>query len=156
MLTLEQQLLTTSLRLHLLLKDELHPHLQRVTQLSCEVVFLVLVLQLSQLLLPVEGHAADVKVVRPRQHHPLLAQVQVADALPLVDFEKALLVAVVDVVAHVVAERGQGRGELQDVVTVTEAADVQVHLEGVFSVHAGQAHHLRQLQETQQKAANIK
>ena len=89
-----------------LMQDELHPHLQYVSQLSCEVVFIVPVLQLSQLLLPVERHAADLKEVRPRREGLLLAQMQVADALSLVDLEEAFFVAVVDAVAHVVAEGG--------------------------------------------------
>lgn len=73
---------------------------------------------------------------------------QVADAVPLVDLEVAVVVPVVDAVAHVLAEGGQGRGELQDVVAVAQIAEVQVELEGVFDVHAGQADLLRQLQET--------
>lgn len=64
---------------------------------------------------------------------------QVADTLFLVDLEVAFVVSVVDAVAHVVAEGGQGRGELKDVVTVAQVADVQVQLEGVFNVNAGQA-----------------
>lgn len=73
---------------------------------------------------------------------------QVADAVPLVDLEVAVVVPVVDAVAHVLAEGRQGRGELQDVVAVAQIAEVQVELEGVFDVHAGQADLLRQLQET--------
>lgn len=88
------------------MEDDLHPHLQYVSQLSCEVVFIVSVLQLSQLLLPVEGHAADLKVVRPWGEGLLLGQMQVADALSLVDLEVAFFVSVVDAVAHVVAEGG--------------------------------------------------
>ena len=124
------------------MEDELHPHLQYVSQLSCEVVFIVLVLQLNQILGLVEGHAADLQVVRPRGEGLLLAHVQVADALSLVDLEVAFVIPVVDAVAHVFAERGQGRGELQDVVAVTQVADVEVELQGVLDVQAGQTHHL--------------
>lgn len=131
------------------MEDDLHPHPQDFSQLSCEVVFIVLVLQLRQLLLPKERHAADLERIRPRGEVLLLAQVQVADAVPLVDLEVAFVVPVVDAVAHVVAEGGQGRGELQDVVAVAQVAEVQVELEGVVDVHAGQADPLlRQLQET--------
>lgn len=130
------------------MEDDLHPHLQYVSQLSCEVVFIMSVLQLSQLLLPVKRHTADLKVVRPWGEVFLLAQMQVADALSLVDLEVAFFVSVVDAVAHMVAEGGQGRGELEDVVTVAQVADVQVELQGVFNVHTGQADHLlRQLRE---------
>lgn len=72
---------------------------------------------------------------------------QVADALPLVDLEVAFVVAIVDAVAHMVAEGGQGRGELKDVVTVAQVADVQVDLQGVLNVHTGQADHLSQLRK---------
>lgn len=88
------------------MEDDLHPHLQYVSQLSCEVVFIMSVLQLSQLLLPVEGHTADLKVVRPWVEGLLLAQMQVADAVSLVDLEVAFFVSVIDAVAHVVAEGG--------------------------------------------------
>lgn len=100
----------------------------------------MLVLQLGQLFLPVQRDAADLKVVRPRREDLLLTQMQVADSVPLVDFEETFFIPVVDAVAHVVAERGQGRGELQDVLAVAEVADVQVQLERVFDVHAGQAY----------------
>lgn len=129
------------------MEDDLHPHLQYVSQLSCEVVFIVSVLQLSQLLLSVEGHAADLKGISPWREGLLLAQMQVADALPLVDLEVAFVVAIVDAVAHMVAEGGQGRGELKDVVTVAQVADVQVDLQGVLNVHTGQADHLSQLRK---------
>lgn len=86
------------------MEHDLHPHLQYVSQLSCEVVFIMLVLQLSQLLLPVEGHTADLKVVCAWHEALLLAQVQVADTLPLVDFEVAFLIPVVDAVTHMVAQ----------------------------------------------------
>lgn len=122
------------------MEDELYPHLQYVSQLSREVVFIVLVLQLGQLLLPVERDAADLKVVRPRRDDPFLTQMQVADTLPLVDFEETLFVPVVYTVAQVVSECGQGWGKLEDVVAVGEVADVQVQLERVFDVHAGQAY----------------
>lgn len=124
------------------MEDDLHPHLQYVSQLSSEVVFIVSVLQRRQLLLPVEGHAADLQGVRPRGEGLLLAQVQVADALALVDLEVAPFVSVVDAVAHVVAEGGEGRGELQDVGAAPEVADVQVEAQSVLDVHAGQADHL--------------
>lgn len=134
------------------MEDDLHPHLQNVSQLSCEVVFIVLVLHLSQLLLPVKRHAADLKVVRSGEECFLLAQTQVADALFLVDLEVALLVTVVDAIAHVVAEGGQGGGELQDVVAVAQVADVQVEPQRVFHVDAGQADVLvRQLQRRKQQ-----
>lgn len=130
------------------MEDDLHPHLQYVSQLSCEVVFIMLVLQLSQLLLSVKWHTADLKVIRPWGEGFLLAQMQVADTLFLVDLEVAFFVSIVNAVAHVVTEGGQGRGELEDVVTVAQVADVQVELQGVFNVHAGQTDLLlRQLQE---------
>lgn len=121
------------------MEDDLHPHLQNVSQLSCEVVFIVLVLHLSQLLLPEKRHTADLKVICSWGECFLLAQMQVADTLFLVDLEVAFVISVVDAVAHVVAEGGQGRGELKDVVAVAQVADVQVQLEGVFNVNAGQA-----------------
>lgn len=108
------------------MEDDLHPHLQNVSQLSCEVVFIVLVLHLSQLLLPEKRHAADLEIVRSGEERFLLAQTQVADPLLLVDLEVALVVPGVDAVAHVVAEGRQGRRELQDVVAVAQVADVQV------------------------------
>lgn len=130
------------------MEDDLHPHLQYVSQLSCEVVFIMSVLQLSQLLLSVKWHTADLKVIRPWGEGFLLAQMQVADTLFLVDLEVAVFVSIVNAVAHVVTEGGQGRGELKDVVTVAQVADVQVELQGVFNVHAGQTDLLlRQLQE---------
>lgn len=89
-----------------LMEDDLHPHPQDFSQLSCEVVFIMLVLQLRQLLLLKERHAADLKQIRSWGEGFLLAQVQVADALPLVDLEVTLVVPVIDAVAHVVAEGG--------------------------------------------------
>lgn len=131
------------------MEDDLHPHPQDFSQLSCEVVFIVLVLHLWQLLLPKKRHAANLKQIGPRGEGFPLAQVQVADSVPLVDLEIAFVVPLVDAVAHVVAEGGQGRGELQDVSAVAQVAEVQVELEGVFDVHAGQADLLLcQLQET--------
>lgn len=88
------------------MEDDLHPHLQYFSQLSCEVVFIMSVLQLSQLLLPVEGHTADLKVVRPWEEGLLLGQMQVADALSLVDLEVAFFISIVDVIAHMVTEGG--------------------------------------------------
>lgn len=88
------------------MEDDLHPHPQDFSQLSCEVVFIVLVLHLWQLLLPVERHAADLKEICPWGEGFLPAQVQVADAVPLVDLEVAVIVPVIDAVAHVVAEGG--------------------------------------------------
>lgn len=121
------------------MEDDLHPHLQNVSQLSCEVVFIVSVLHLRQLLLPEKWHAADLEVVRSGEERFLLAQTQVADALLLVDLEVAFVVPVVDAVAHVVAEGGQGGRELQDVVAVAQVADVQVEPQRVFDVDASQA-----------------
>lgn len=88
------------------MEDDLHPHPQDFSQLSCEVVFIMLLLQLRQLLLLKERHAADLKQIRSWGEGFLLAQVQVADTLPLVDLEEALVVPVIDAVAHVVAEDG--------------------------------------------------
>lgn len=67
---------------------------------------------------------------------------QEADAVPLVDPEEAVVVAIVDAVAHVVGEGGEGGGELQDVGAVRQVADVQVEVERVVHVNAGQAHRL--------------
>lgn len=89
-----------------LMEDDLHPHPQDFSQLSREVVFIVLVLHLWQLLLPVKRHAADLEQIRPWGEGLLPAQVQVADAVPLVDLEVAFVVPVINAVAHVVAEGG--------------------------------------------------
>lgn len=119
------------------MENELHPHHQYVSQLSCEVVFVMLVLQFGQLRLPVEGYAADLKVISPRKRRRLFAEMQVADAFSLVDSEEALLVSGVNAVAHVVAESRQGRGELKDVITAADIANVQVESESVFDVQTG-------------------
>ncbi len=81
---------------------------------------------------------------------------QVADALSLVDLEVAFLISIVDAVAHVVTEGGQGRGELEDVVTVAQVADVQVELQSVLDVHTGQADRLlSQLQKENVVQLNV-
>lgn len=89
----------------------LQPHSESLPELPQEVVVLVAVFQFLKVLLLVERDARDFQCVGARPGLPL-GGVQVAEPVPLVDAEDAVVVAMGDDVADMVVEGLDGGHEL--------------------------------------------
>lgn len=85
-------------------------------------------LQLPKLLLPVEGDAADFQCVSAGREL-LLGRVQVAEPIPLVDAEDAVVIPLGDDVADMVVEGLNGGHQFEDVLLGAKARKVELHVD---------------------------
>lgn len=86
-----------------LIQLNLQPHSESLPEHPQKVVVLIVLLQFPQLLLPIEGDAGDFQCVCAGSEL-LLGRVQVAEPVPLVDSEDAILVPLRDDITDVVVE----------------------------------------------------